>query len=161
MNRHGLAIVVFAVSVALDRVVKLWAQAALAEHQSIPAIPGFLYITLTYNTGIAFGMLQNAQWLTVPVSALVIAGALVVYLRLPAHDRFSSFALSMLLGGAVANLYDRIVHGRVTDMFDLRWWPVFNVADSLICIAVVLLVVRALLTPHEKQETAVRPGESG
>ncbi|MEP0765558.1 MAG: signal peptidase II [Fimbriimonadia bacterium] len=161
MNRHGMAIAVFAISVALDRVVKLWAQSALAEHQSIPAIPGVLYITLTYNTGIAFGMLQNAQWLTVPVSALVIAGAFVVYLRLPAKDRFSAVALSMLLGGAVANLYDRIVHGRVTDMFDLRWWPVFNIADSLICVAIVLLVARALFAPHQKQETAVRPGESG
>lgn len=161
MNRHGLAIAVFAVSVALDRVVKFWAQSALAEHQSIPAIPGVLYITLTYNTGIAFGMLQNAQWLTVPVSALVIAGAVVVYLRQHERDRFSAVALAMLLGGAVANLYDRIVHGRVTDMFDLRWWPVFNVADSFICIAVVLLAVRALFMPHHHQESAVRPGESG
>ncbi|GMV37352.1 MAG: lipoprotein signal peptidase [Fimbriimonadales bacterium] len=161
MNRHGLAIAVFAVSVALDRVVKLWVQSALAEHQSVPAIPGVLYITLTYNTGIAFGLLQNAQWLTVPVSALVIAGALAIYLRLPAKDRFAAVALAMLLGGAVANLYDRIVHGRVTDMFDLRWWPVFNVADSLICVAVALLVVRAMFAPHQNQESAVRPGESG
>lgn len=141
--------------IVLDQLTKFWALRALSEHQSAALIPNVLFLTLTYNTGIAFGLLQGLQWLTIPVSALVIGGAAVLYRM--TTDRFSAACFGMLMGGAIANLYDRLAHGRVTDFLDLRWWPVFNIADSAITIAVCLLAIRSLFSPpkpHKAEQAA-------
>jgi signal peptidase II len=157
VGRHWTFVLLFLLAATLDRATKHWAQAALADGQSIEAIGGFLYFTLTYNTGIAFGMLPDSLWLIVPVSVIVIVGAFVIYLRSRGRSPWLTAALGLLIGGATANLYDRVVHGRVTDFIDLHWWPVFNVADSAITVAVLMLVLRGLFAPEAKDDAPAEP----
>jgi signal peptidase II len=159
LTRHRLFLLFCFVVLVLDRLTKLWAAGSLAEHQSMAAIPGFLYFTLTYNTGIAFGLLQNLQWLTIPVSVLIIFGAMILHFRSDHEDRWTGSALGLLVGGAIANLFDRIAYGRVTDFLDLRWWPVFNLADSAIVIAVFILALHGLFTPGHRPTPAEQVSE--
>jgi signal peptidase II len=92
------------------------------------------------NSGAAFGLFPQFQWLY-----LIVAVVVVVYI-LFAGQRYGSTAyrqvlLGMILGGAVSNGIDRLVQGRVVDFIDLHWWPVFNVADMCIVIGIVLAVL--------------------
>lgn len=117
----GIALAVTVV----DQLTKLAVQQDMVLHESIPVIPGFFHITYILNRGAAFGILENQQWLF-----LVIA--LVLFLLYGGSG--------LLLGGALGNALDRTFRGAVTDFFDFRIWPVFNVADIGIVVGVVLLL---------------------
>jgi len=136
--------------VLLDQLTKYWASTSIGFGQSVEVIPRMLYLTLTYNTGIAFGMLRGAQWLITPVSILVIGGAVVLYAY--SHDRWSAACFGLLIGGAIANLFDRIAHGHVIDFIDVRLIPVFNIADSAITVAVILLAARSVFFAPKRPE---------
>jgi len=134
--------------VLLDQATKLWAVAALRLYESLPVLPSF-NLTLLYNRGAAFSFLSNAggwqRWVLSALAALVSVW-LVLWLRgLPAAQRWTAAAVSLVLGGALGNLVDRVVHGYVIDFIDVyyrQWhWPAFNVADSAITVGVVLLLV--------------------
>jgi len=115
----------------LDQLTKFWATATLALDQPHPVLPPYFYLTLTHNTGIAFGMLEGRGWLTIPLT-LCVAGGLIWY-----HYRHKpawgvQLLTGLLLGGALGNFADRIRLGYVVDMFEIPMWPVFNVADMAI-----------------------------
>jgi len=108
--------------------------------------PGVFEITLSYNKGVAFGMLQGFGVYMAPI-AIVIAIITALYsYRNPKESMWVHVALSLIASGAVGNLYDRLVLGRVTDMFYFRLidFPVFNVADSCITVGTAILLVRGL-----------------
>lgn len=130
-----------------DQIVKLWVRSALAEHQSMNGPwPGVFEITLSYNKGVAFGMLQGFGVYMAPI-AIVIAVATGVYsYRNAKESMWVHVALSLVASGALGNLYDRLVLGRVTDMFYFRPidFPVFNVADSCITVGAAILILRSL-----------------
>lgn len=135
----------FLALLVIDQVVKAWARDTFAVHES-PGypFPGFFELTLTYNQGIAFGLLQGLGVLFAPV-ALVIAGFAGWYChRHPNEPRITHFALALLAAGAVGNLIDRVFLGKVTDMFWVRFiqFPVFNVADICITVGAILLGIR-------------------
>jgi signal peptidase II len=121
------AILVFLV----DQVVKFWATRFLVLDQSLPVMPPYFYLTLTHNTGIAFGLLEGRGWLTIPLTLCVAAG-LVWYHCRHKPSRSVQFLTGLLLGGALGNFVDRLRLGYVVDMFDFVFWPVFNVADVAI-----------------------------
>jgi signal peptidase II len=118
---------------------------ALAERKSI--IAGFFDLTLLYNKGASFSFLANAggwqRWFFI---ALGTAAALFIIYLLKRHASQTLFAcaLTLILGGAVGNVIDRIFHGQVVDFllvyYDRYFWPAFNVADSAISIGAVLLI---------------------
>jgi len=90
------------------------------------------------NTGTLFGLFQNASWFFILFSLAVI-----IYL-LVKHSSFSSSyqpILGLILGGALGNLFDRIFYGSVIDFIDFHFWPSFNIADSAVCVAILLLLV--------------------
>jgi signal peptidase II len=147
--------------VALDQAVKLWIRSNLSPGQYIPVWPGVFEITLTYNEGIAFGMFQGAGILLAPVAVAIAGGAAIYSLRHPQESALSHIALGLLAAGAVGNLYDRVVHKRVTDMFYARFinFPVFNVADSCITIASILLIV-VWWMESQKPTVTPEPAES-
>ena len=157
VGRHRLFLAFLFAAIVIDQGTKLWVTKALWPQQSATLIPGVLYLTLTYNAGIAFGYLQHVRWLTVPLSIAVIAAALIGYFRAETKTRFVSIFLGLLIGGAASNLFDRIVHGRVTDFFDLKWWPVFNIADCAIVVSVLVLGLRWTFAPTPNK--AVEPLE--
>ncbi|GBC91957.1 Lipoprotein signal peptidase [bacterium HR15] len=131
---------VAAVVFILDQASKHWVITTLNTFQSVPIIPGVLHLTRTHNTGIAFGLMDGKGWITIPLS-LMVMGGIVVYLRQTKASRFVQVMLGLLFGGAAGNLVDRVRYGYVVDMFDLLVWPVFNVADIAITVALMGLVL--------------------
>jgi signal peptidase II len=135
---------VVGVFVLLDQFVKLWARHSLSDMQSLP-MPwvGVFEIKLTYNQGIAFGFFQGKGLLLAPI-AVIIAGATIYHVvRHPEESRWNTFGFGLLAAGAIGNLIDRIAFQRVTDLFWFRLidFPVFNVADSCITVATIMLII--------------------
>jgi signal peptidase II len=142
----GRWLVVSAIVVALDLATKAWVSHALAYGDVVRITP-FFNLILTHNLGAAFSFLAGAggwqRWFFSAV-AIVISVALVVMLRRPHRDRMVPLALSLVLGGALGNLWDRVTLGHVVDFIQLHaagyYWPAFNVADSAITVGVALLL---------------------
>jgi len=133
--------------VALDQFTKHWAVQHLAfDTPSVVLIPKVLYLTRTTNTGSAFGLFPGAtQVLALAALAAAIGIAYYVGRSKTAFSALIGVALALPLGGALGNFLDRARLSYVVDFIDLRigtyQWPVFNVADSAICVGVVLLAV--------------------
>ena len=126
---------------AADRALKIFVMARFAkEGQGISLIPDILYLTRVNNTGGAFGLFKGSRVFLVTVSLIFLLG-LMPYLwrigRRPA-EKANILAWALVIGGALGNLYDRLAYGYVVDFLDLRVWPVFNLADSFVCIGVFL-----------------------
>ena len=147
--------------VALDQTAKALAELLLAPYRPVPLFP-FFNLTLMYNEGAAFSFLADAggwqRW-TFAGFALLMTVALVVWLlRLNAHERMTAAAIALIVGGAVGNLIDRLMTGRVVDFLDVyygRWhWPAFNVADSAITIGVALLLLASLRSDSARKQSA-------
>lgn len=137
-----------AVVIALDQITKYWAQTLLALHQPEAVMP-FLNMTLMYNPGAAFSFLADAggwqRWFFIALAVLVSLVLFFWMARLKSGERWTAIGLSLVLGGALGNVVDRILHGHVIDFIDVyyrQWhWPAFNVADSAITAGVVLLLL--------------------
>jgi len=140
--------VMTALVVALDQATKAWATAWLEPIRYYSLVPGFFSLSYVENTGIAFGMFaREGSLVAVFVAALALAA--IYYLRGMNWAGWEPNVVGgMLCGGALGNLLDRWRLGYVVDFFDAHinaWqleWPVFNVADSLICVAVGWIVLR-------------------
>ena len=100
-----------------------------------------LFLTVTRNSGAAFGLFQNFTAGFVLISVLVLVGILIYYWRLPRGDWSARLGLALVFGGAIANAYDRGVKGSVVDFIQVPHWPIFNIADSAITIGVAVLLV--------------------
>lgn len=133
-------------TVILDQLSKVWVDTHMSLYQSIPVMPGF-NITYVHNFGAAFSFLSDAggwqRWFFT-LLALSISVGLVVWLkRLQANETLSAIAISLILGGAIGNLIDRVIYGYVIDFFDVYYqtwhWPVFNIADSAITVGVMFM----------------------
>jgi len=119
--------------------------------ESVSVMHGFFSLTYVRNTGAAFGFLASSNpsfripfFLMVPAVALMVFGYL--FRKLPDHDLKTASALSLVMGGAIGNLIDRVRFGYVVDFLDFHWnyqahFPAFNIADSAICVGVGLLML--------------------
>ena len=135
----------------LDQVSKLAVDEALQLFESIRLFQGF-NLTYVRNTGAAFSFLSQAggwqRWFFAGL-ALVMSSMMVLWLlRLKSHEKLMGAALSLVLGGAVGNLIDRVAYGYVIDFLDVYYqdwhWPAFNIADTAICIGVGLMLLENL-----------------
>ncbi|MEI7993762.1 MAG: signal peptidase II [Methylococcaceae bacterium] len=142
----GLSLLV----IFLDQVSKLAIAGSMQLYQSIPVMP-FFKLTYVHNTGAAFSFLSEAggwqRWFFAAL-ALVISGVIAVWLARLKHDEtLLAVALSLVLGGAIGNLIDRLVYGYVIDFLDVYYqtwhWPAFNIADSAITIGVILMLMES------------------
>ncbi len=131
-------------TVAADQLTKWLVRMSLSPGQSLPFIPGILHLTYVQNTGAAFGLFQGHPAVFVVVSILVAGWVTLELVRSQHPTRLTTLALSFMLAGALGNLIDRVRFGYVVDFLDLRVWPVFNLADSVITISVGLFVWQAL-----------------
>jgi signal peptidase II len=134
----------------VDHFTKAWTMAAFHPGQSLVLIPDLFSLTYVQNTGIAFGMFKG-QGLLVALFVTAIAIAAFYYSRDVNWARLEpNLVGGALVGGALGNMFDRVRLGYVVDFFDVHagtyQWPVFNVADSLICLAVAWIVIRQLRT---------------
>ena len=134
----------------LDQASKAYFEGALSLYQQIVVIPDLFSWTLAYNTGAAFSFLADSsgwqRWLFALI-ALVVSVVLLVWLkRLKPSDTWLAIALALVLGGALGNLYDRIVLGHVIDFILVHWqnrwyFPAFNLADSAITVGAAMLAL--------------------
>ncbi len=140
--------------VLLDRWTKHLVAQRIALYSHIPIIPGFFQLTHTENTGAAFSLFADspAPWKTAMLIAFSgIALVVVSILLLKNHhaQMATGVALSLIMGGALGNLWDRVARGRVVDFLLVYYkhyqWPVFNLADSAIVIGAGLLVLEILV----------------
>lgn len=156
--------------IALDRASKAAVLAWLAPRGSIPVISGLFDLTYVRNPGGVFGMfkdldegIRGALFTVVPLAAIILIAAYAR--RIPPAHRAALLALSLILGGAVGNLVDRLRFGYVIDFLDFFWrdhhWPAFNAADSAICIGVGLLMLETVTAPHHHDSRAAQVGATG
>lgn len=135
-------------TLSVDQLVKMWVRSALVERGSLNGPwPGVFEITLSYNKGVAFGMLQGFGVYMAPVAIAIAIITGVYCYRNAKESMWVHVSLSLIASGALGNLYDRLVFGRVTDMFYFRPidFPVFNIADSCITIGTAILIIRSLI----------------
>ena len=150
--------------VLLDRWTKWLVATRIAMYTHIQIIPGFFRLTHTENTGAAFSLFADSpsHWKTALLIGFSVIAMVIVSVLLWRQARaltITGIALSLILGGAVGNLWDRVASGRVVDflLFYVKQhqWPVFNLADSAIVIGAGLLVIEILF---HKSSTDERPG---
>lgn len=138
-----------------DQFTKVWALHDLIPYQSKVIFP-MLNFTLAFNTGAAFSFLHSSgawhHWFFMAFSLGMSVALFVWLLTLDASDRLQLLSLCLILGGALGNLIDRFKFGHVVDFIDVYYgqyhWPIFNVADSAICVGAVLLFIE--LTHHHR-----------
>ena len=136
--------------IALDQATKFLVTRFFELYERVEVLP-VLDFTLLHNTGAAFSMLANASGWQRPffiVLGLVVSVMLVVWIwRTPRGEKLLPLSLSLILGGAIGNVIDRIWHGYVVDFIHAHWgdayFPAFNVADSAITVGAALLILDA------------------
>ena len=134
----------------LDRVVKIAVTANMEPGDTIPVIDHIFHITYVQNTGAAFSMLQGHPTLLIVFPAIVIGiGIIFVLVMSKAFNRIFLVSVSLICGGGLGNLTDRMAQGYVTDMFDFRIFPVFNVADICVCVGCGLLMLYLIIDANK------------
>jgi signal peptidase II len=164
MARYRLGFLVALVVFALDQLTK-WIvtgpMGLVEQGQEHLFLPIFSF-TLTHNEGISLGLLNATnpvgRWMLVALTSIIAIGVAVWIGR--EKNKVDQVALGMVLGGALGNILDRVLHGYVTDFLDLHfgeWRPflIFNVGDAAISIAVVILLLRAFLTRKEESKETI------
>jgi signal peptidase II len=136
--------------VVLDQLTKVTIE-QLLDYGDVRPVTGFFNLVLTYNKGAAFSFLAGASgWQTEFLTGVGIVASLFIVYLLARHgtQKLFSLALALILGGALGNVIDRLVHGHVVDFLDFHvagWhWPAFNVADSAIVGGAALLILDEL-----------------
>ena len=148
-RRLVLLLVIAAAVLALDAVTKVIVVATLPEGRRVGVLGDTVALELIRNPGAAFSLATGSTWILTLVAVGVVVGIVRIARRL--RSTGWAIALALVLGGALGNLTDRFLRGpgplqgHVVDFVSVGWWPVFNVADSSICVGGAVLVVLALL----------------
>lgn len=165
--------------IALDHLTKLWITQNVAYGDGFAVIPGFFDIVHWRNNGAAFGFLNGWDSPLRNIFFYAMGGVafftiLYFYATQPRGDVVSRLSFALIAGGAVGNLSDRFFRGSVVDFVSVHYqqkiwdlaifgrafhiplsWPAFNVADSAISIAIVLLLFRSFIKPYQKNEKSL------
>ena len=146
--------------IALDQLTKYWVLTALPEYTAVPVIEGVWNWYRTYNTGAAFSFLSDAggwQKYFFVVLAAGICGLLGYWLaRTPRGDWKTALPYALVIGGAIGNVIDRLLHGHVVDFIQWHWrdhyWPAFNIADAAIVGGAVGIALYGLFSGKPKPQ---------
>ena len=118
-------------------------------YQSIPIIPNIFHLTYIENPGAAFGILANQRIFFIIITFIILAFIYYFYKQLKENQVLLKIALGMVVGGALGNLIDRWRSGTVTDFFDFQIWPIFNIADTAVVVAMLYISYKVLTTKEE------------
>ena len=143
-----MAVLFFFGILVLDQLAKWYVRTNFVPGESVPVIPHIFHLTYVLNPGAAFGMFAHARWFFVVAGVALVVLSIVAYPRLRREATMLRYGALALVAGALGNLIDRILTGLVVDFFDLRIWPVFNIADIAICVGVFCMIL-AILFPNQ------------
>ena len=129
--------VLFAAIISIDQFCKGLVVGSMVPGESIPIIQHVFHLTYVLNPGAAFGILPNQRIFFLLAGGALLIGAAYIYPKLKKTD-------GVLIGGAAANLIDRIQNGLVVDFIDFRVWPVFNIADIAIVVGMFVMIYAIL-----------------
>jgi signal peptidase II len=153
-------IIIAALVVTLDQFTKWLVAQRISLHDSVDVIPGLFRLTHVQNQGAAFGLFSESpsEWKVAMLILFSVAALAVVSALLWKNGNAmnaTAIALSLVFGGALGNLWDRVANGRVIDFLDFyvgsHHWPAFNVADSAIVVGALLLLSEIFLAPQEEK----------
>jgi signal peptidase II len=154
LQAHAADLWLACVVVVLDQVTKPIVRAMLPPYESVSIVPGLVNLTHVQNTGAAFGILNLTDFpyktpILIAVHLIALASIGIYAVSLPLSQRLVRMGLSLILGGAVGNLIDRVWNGYVLDFVDVYWrqyhfWA-FNVADAAITVGVAVIILDLLL----------------
>lgn len=132
----------------IDQIVKIVLSNKMIVNQTLIIIKDFFSITLVHNTGAAFSILMGSRWLLSLIGIGALIGLIIYIRKLEVIDDINIFVYSLLFGGIVGNLIDRIVYGYVIDYlsfnFGKYYFPIFNFADICIVVAILIILFRMI-----------------
>ncbi len=138
--------------VVIDQLTKYAVVSTMKLYESIAVIEGWFHITFVRNTGAAFSILKDQTWFFI-ITAIIVSFILIYLIyRVYREYRLLAVILAMILGGAVGNLIDRVMHGTVVDFIDVRIinFAIFNIADIAITVGTALLVIYVIFSKNNK-----------
>lgn len=155
-RRTTLFAITIVSGVFADIVSKWFVFSKLDRFKKVALIPGLLNIVRSENEGVVFGMFPGKANVFIFLSLLAIAAILFIYIKSDKNIFGSNIALGLILAGALGNLWDRIWFKYVRDFIDLHLgqryhWPTFNVADSLICVGISIMVFSSFSSSRHKK----------
>jgi signal peptidase II len=154
-KRNTMGFILFALFIiSLDQASKVYIQYNMQIGESIPVIQGIFHITYIENPYTAFGLFRYQTIFFVIAASISLILIILIYKKIIfKKDPFMYIPLTLVLGGAIGNLIDRVrIDGRVIDFIDFRIWPVFNFADSAIVCGMLILLIYVLFHAPEKDE---------
>ena len=133
--------IISVIVVALDQLVKTLIRTGMTYRQSIPVIKNVLHISYVKNTGMSFGMFPGVNVVFLVIATIVVLVIIIFERKGNMKTSAEKFFFGMILGGAAGNLVDRYLFGFITDFIDFRIFPVFNIADSCVCVGAFFLFI--------------------
>ena len=149
-SKHIVTCLIALFTFSIDQLTKLAISSVLITGQSIPP-HGFFRITLTHNSGGAFGMFPDQTTFLILSSVVGISVLVWLYIKQYFQGPLFNLSLGLQIGGALGNLINRVLQGKVVDFIDIGIWPVFNVADSAMVVGITILIFLALRRQPMKQ----------
>ncbi len=155
------SIIIIVLSVVLDQLTKLLTVKSLALHESVDVIPGVFRFTYIQNRGAAFGMLDEHRWVFMIISSVAIIALLVYLFKFAPKNILLSVGLSLVIGGGIGNMIDRVALGYVVDFLDFYafdfWVWIFNVADACVCVGAGIIALYLIIdiVKEAKKEKAL------
>ncbi|OEH91188.1 signal peptidase II [Bacillus solimangrovi] len=150
--------------ILIDQITKWLVLTKMSLGQSIPVIDGFFFLTSHRNRGAAWGILEGQMWFFYIVTIAVIIGVVVYIEKVKKTERLLSWALALILGGAIGNFIDRLFRKEVVDFIDIYFfhkeklpiynYPIFNVADSALVVGVIIIFIYSLLESKKEKRNA-------
>ncbi|AZJ21989.1 lipoprotein signal peptidase [Bacillus wiedmannii] len=142
--------------IAIDQISKWLIVKNMELGTSIPIIDNVLYITSHRNRGAAWGILENKMWFFYIITVVFVVFIVIYMQKYAKTDKLLGISLGLILGGAIGNFIDRVFRQEVVDFIHVYIfsynYPVFNIADSALCIGVVLIIIQTLLEGKKTKE---------
>ncbi|HGE7609385.1 signal peptidase II [Bacillus thuringiensis] len=142
--------------IAIDQISKWFIVKNMELGTSIPIIDNVLYITSHRNRGAAWGILENKMWFFYIITVVFVVFIVFYMKKYAKTDKLLGISLGLILGGAIGNFIDRVFRQEVVDFIHVYIfsynYPVFNIADSALCIGVVLIIIQTLLEGKKAKE---------
>ncbi len=155
MRKYIKALIALILLILFDQLTKYLAVIHLKGTSGISVIPDVFHLQYLENHGVAFGMFQGQQWFFVPLTIIIAFVMIFLYYKIPDTKRYLPLRICVVLvtAGAFGNIIDRISHQYVVDFFYFKLinFPIFNVADCYVVVAVILFVILILFYYKEEE----------